>query len=668
MLMRPPEYLDSQYGAIKRKIDADYTANQAVWQQFWVDATIDTRLEAGDTSLMAEFSSSLPNNNKGQWYFNRVRPLCNMVQGYQRRNRKSTVVVPLENADSHTADQWTKILLHIYKKENLYELLSQGFHQGACISGLNLLQVFIDWQNDPISGDIKVDNIPYNYFMIDPYFKKHDLSDASFIWTRRYVSHSVAANLMPDHYDAIMALPGNPTGTGRDGRFQYAAESYGQTQQNRLAYDEYYYRDVRKQKLLIDKVTGESFELSNQDQDHIDRFLAENVSVEVFEQEIPTVRLAISIQDKIFYDGPNPFNIDIFPFVGVFGFYNPMTPYFYSRIQGLCRSLRDPQILLNRRIILSADLLESQVNSGFIFKENAPVDVKHLFQTGQGRIIPIKDEAQITDIVPLVPPQIPPSFFQMQETFSKELNLVSGINEELMGSAIDDKAGILSALRQGAGLTTLQPLFDNLDATQVRLSEVVMKMVKANYTPGKVKNILEGQQPAPLFFDKAFGKYHCMVELGFNTESQKQMQFAQLIQLKEMGVQIPDKWLLNAATIQNKQEIMQDIENNQKMQMQMQQMQMQSQMQEAQARTELAQARAKADTGLFLERSSRVQENFALAEERKAAAVKDDQQALLNYARALKELEDLDLSQVHKVVEIQSMLKAMNQPENREPK
>ena len=668
MLMRPPEYLDSQYGAIKRKIDADYTANQAVWQQFWVDATIDTRLEAGDTSLMAEFSSSLPNNNKGQWYFNRVRPLCNMVQGYQRRNRKSTVVVPLENADSHTADQWTKILLHIYKKENLYELLSQGFHQGACISGLNLLQVFIDWQNDPISGDIKVDNIPYNYFMIDPYFKKHDLSDASFIWTRRYVSHSVAANLMPDHYDAIMALPGNPTGTGRDGRFQYAAESYGQTQQNRLAYDEYYYRDVRKQKLLIDKVTGESFELSNQDQDHIDRFLAENVSVEVFEQEIPTVRLAISIQDKIFYDGPNPFNIDIFPFVGVFGFYNPMTPYFYSRIQGLCRSLRDPQILLNRRIILSADLLESQVNSGFIFKENAPVDVKHLFQTGQGRIIPIKDEAQITDIVPIVPPQIPPSFFQMQETFSKELNLVSGINEELMGSAIDDKAGILSALRQGAGLTTLQPLFDNLDATQVRLSEVVMKMVKANYTPGKVKNILEGQQPAPLFFDKAFGKYHCMVELGFNTESQKQMQFAQLIQLKEMGVQIPDKWLLNAATIQNKQEIMQDIENNQKMQMQMQQMQMQSQMQEAQARTELAQARAKADTGLFLERSSRVQENFALAEERKAAAVKDDQQALLNYARALKELEDLDLSQVHKVVEIQSMLKAMNQPENREPK
>jgi hypothetical protein len=31
---------------------------------------------------------------------------------------------------------------------------------------------------------------------------------------------------------------------------------------------------------------------------------------------------------------------------------------------------------------------------------------------------------------------------------------ISGVNEELLGSATDDKAGILSQLRQGAGLTS----------------------------------------------------------------------------------------------------------------------------------------------------------------------------------------------------------------------
>lgn len=655
--MRPPEYLQDYYGAIKRKIDSDYSANQAIWQVYWTEATIDTRLEAGDTSLMADLNQMLPNNNRGSWIFNRTRPLCNMVSGYQRRNRKSTIVVPLENGDQMTADQWTKIILGIYKREGVYETISDAFHQGACITGMNLLHVYMDYRNDPVNGDLKVDNCAYNSFFIDPYFRKPDLSDCAFVWRRSYMSHTAAASLMPDKYDEIMALPGNPTGTGRDGRFNYMPESYGQTQQNRLAYDEYYYRDYRKQKLLIDKETGETFEITNQDDLDIDTFLRHYPQTEVITQSIPTVRLAIMIQDKVFFDGQNPLNLDFFPFVPVLGYYNPMMPYFYSRIQGICRSLRDPQVLLNRRIVLSADMLESQVNSGWIFKENAVVDVKHLFQTGQGRIIPLKEEAQMTDIQAVQPPQIPPSFFQLQDTFSKELNLVSGINEELMGSALDDKAGILSALRQGAGLTTLQPLFDRLDYAQNLLGELIMKTVQLNYTPGKIKNLLEGEEPAPLFYNKAFGKYHCMVEAGFNTESQKQMQFAQLMQLKELGVPLPDSALLEASTIQNKTKIIEQIQQQQQMQQQMQQQQMQVQMQELQARTELSHARAQADMGLGAERYSRIGENQALAEERKAAAVKDDQMALLNFAKALKEIESIDMAQLEKIVSIQRMLR-----------
>ena len=663
MLIRQPDSLYEDHSAIKRKINADYAANQALWQIYWTEATLDTRLEAGDTTLMGELNTTLPNNNKGSFYFNRVRPLCNMVSGYQRRNRKSTIVLPLENADQQTADQWTKILLGLYKREGLYETISEAFHQGACISGLNLIHVYIDWSNDPISGDIKFDNCAYNCFIMDPYFRKPDLSDCSFVWRRSFLTHSAAAALMPEKYDEIMALAGNPTGTGRDGMFQYMPEQYGQTQQNKLAYDEYYYRDWRKQRMLVDKVTGESLEITKMEEADIEEFLANNPSVTIIEQQVPTVRLAIMIQDKIFYDGPNPLGIDCYPFVGVFGYYQPMMPYYYSRIQGICRSLRDPQMLLNRRIILSADMLESQVNSGWIFKENSVIDVKHLFQTGQGRIIPLKEEAQMTDIMPIVPPQIPPSFFELQNTFSKELNLVSGINEELMGSALDDKAGILSALRQGAGLTTLQPLFDRLDSSQILLSELIMKVVRANYTPGKIKNLLEGEEPAPLFYNKAFGKYHCMVELGFNTESQKQMEFAQLIQLREMGVEVPAKTLINAASLQKKQDLIQDIEQVQQQQAQMQQAQAQAAIQEAQARTQLAQARAVADQGLGAERFSRIEENKALAEERHAASIKDDYQALLNAAKALRELESVDLDQLQKIIALQQTLKGQEQPQ-----
>lgn len=666
MLMRQPEYLqsDPDYSPIKKKIDADYSACQSIWQTYQTEATLDARLEAGDTALMADLNQELPNNNRGSWYFNRVRPLCNMISGYQRRNRKSTVVIPLENGDQHTSDQFTKILLNIYKREGIYETISEAFHQGACVTGMNLLHVYIDWTKDPLSGDIKVDNCSYNSFFIDPYFRKPDLSDCAFVWRRSYMSHSAAASLMPDKYDEIMALPGNPTGTGRDGRFQYMPEAYGQTQQNRIAYDEYYYRDYRDQRLLVDQITGETLDVTYKDTIDIEQFLIQNRQVIEMKQQIPTVRLAILIQDKVFYDGPQPIaGLDKYPFVPVLGYYNPMLPYFYSRIQGVCRSLRDPQMLLNRRIILSADMLESQVNSGWIFKENSVVDVKHLFQTGQGRVIPLKTEAQMTDVVPIVPPQVPPSFFQLQETFSKELNMVSGVNEELMGSAIDDKAGILSALRQGAGLTTLQPLFDKLDFAQNLLGELIMTIVQNNYTPGKIKNLLEGEEPAPLFYNKAFGKYHCMVEEGFDTQSQRQMQFAQFVQLRELGIPIPDAAMLESATIQDKDKLVQLMQQQQQQQQQVQQMQLQAQMQEQQARTELAQARAVADQGLGVERISRVQENQQLAQERKAQAHKDDTESMLNQVKILKEIESIDFSHLEKIIQLQRMLRESNNPQ-----
>lgn len=663
MLWRPQESLpnDDVQGAIKKKIDADYAANQAIWQVFWTEATLDTRLEAGDTSLMADLNQQLPNNNRGSWYFNRVRPLCNMVSGYQRRNRKSTIVVPLENGDQKTADQFTKVLLNIYKREGIYETISEAFHQGACISGLNLLQVYMDYKNDPVNGDIKVDNCAYNSFFIDPYFRKTDLSDCAFVWKRSFLSHTSAAALMPDKYEEIMALSGNPAGTARDHRFQYMPEAYGQTLQNKLAYDEYYYRSYRKQRLFVDKNTGETQEISTQSDPDIALFLQHYPEISIIEQDVPTVRMAIMIQEKVFYDGPNNLNIDSFPFVPVLGYYNPMMPYFYSRIQGICRSLRDPQILMNRRIILSADMLESQVNSGWIFKENAVIDVKHLFQTGQGRIIPLKDEAQMTDIMPIQPPQIPPSFFQLQDTFSKELNLVSGINEELMGSALDDKAGILSALRQGAGLTTLQPIFDRLDYSQNLLGELIMKTLQNNYTPGKIKNILEGEEPAPLFYNKAFGKYHCMIEEGYDTQSQKQMAFAQKMQLREMGIAITDEDIIESATFQNKDKTIERMQAMQQQQQQMQQQQMQVQEAVQKSQIELAQARAKADMGLFVERASRVEENRALAVQKMSEANKNDEQALLEKVKILKEIEDMDIGHIERLLNIANSLKMAEQ-------
>jgi len=666
MLIRQPDYLSADYSDIKKKMFTDYTVNQSLWQTYWAQATIDCKLEAGDSSYMNQLST-WSFNDAASLYFNRVRPLLCSVSGYQRRNRKSSIVVPLENGDEETADQWTKILLGIYKRENFYDILSEAFYQGALVTGLNLIQVYLDFANDPVNGDVKYSNRAYNSILIDPYFRNADASDAAYIWTRSYMSHESAASIVPhDQIDYVLSLPGNASGLGNDGRFAYMPETTGYTGQNLLSYDEYWYRAYRDQDLLVDRKTLENKDVSGLDKDALDMVLAEsNGRLKLVKRKIPTVKTAIAVQGHIIYNGNNLLNVDCYPFVPIIGYYNPMMPYFYSRIQGVVRSLRDPQMLLNRRITLSSKLLESQVNSGWKFKENAVIDVKHLFQTGEGRVIPIKAEAMMSDVEAIQPPQIPPSFFQLQETFANELNLVSGVTQENLGQIVDDgsASGYKTALKQGAGLTTLQPLFDRLDNAQNQIANITMQIVQNNFGIGKVRLLLEGQEPAPLFYDKAFGKYHATCELGYDTITQKQMQFAQYVELKKLGVNIPDEIMIDAAQIENKKQIKEYMMKQWQAQQQMQQQQAQLQMAQISAETKLAEARAVADQGLGYERMSRIQENQALAEERKAEANKDDYQALLNYAKAFKELENIDLGQIQTIFALKKMIENENQPQ-----
>jgi len=659
-----PKYYDEKDRGICERMEVFYSQAITINQAFWGEADTDTRFECGDQTLWNDIYGNLPSNRRQQFNFNRIRRVCNMVDGQQRRSRKSMVATPRENGNADTADLFSSIFSFL-GDQGMYETISEAFHGGALVTGMNLLEVWMDYRQDPINGDIRIDNNNYNAFLIDPFFKKRDLSDCNAVWRRRYITKHEALSLFPDRAEEIVSLPTSDPGNGRDGKFQYLPESFNYGFVNLITCDNFYYRDFRTQKMLADSQTGEVTEWTLDDNDRLKHFLSLYPQVTVIEQEIPTVRLAIVLQGRVFYDGPNPMGIDTYPFVPVMGYYNPQLPYFPWRVQGVVRGLRDAQYLYNRRRIIELDILESQINSGWKYKEGALINPKDVFLNGQGRGLALKDEANMTDVEQIQPPQIPPSMIQLSELLAREVMEISGVNEELLGSANDDKAGVLAMLRQGAGLTTLQILFDQLDYSQKLLGKIVIDLVQKNWTPAKVSKVTQ-KEITPEFYNKLFGQYDVVVEDGLNTSTQRQMQFAQALQLRELGVPIPDQFLVEAATLQNKKDLVEQLQQQQQQQQQMQQMQMQSAMAQQQAETELTQARAIADRGLGLERTSRVEENKALAIERRSAALKDQDIAFLNLVKALKEIDTIDLNHIEKLLTLANVMKQtdtkINQP------
>jgi len=643
-------YVDDDSGIVKL-MEHTYARNITINQSFWSEANIDCRFKAGDQTLWNDIYGNLPAFRRRQFNFNRIRRIVNMVTGHQRQHRKSTIVQPIEGSDQETADQFSKIMYHINGNGGVLNTISDAF-DGAITTGMNLLSVWVDYRNDPVNGDIRVDNCSYNSYLIDPYFKKMDLSDCNNLWTRKYVSRTQAMQLLPGRADEIKGYKGS--GANRDGKFQFMPEAFNYGMQDLLIYDEFWYADTRSQQLLIDTQSGEVKEWQGSDEDLVE-FQRMFPQIITSKTTIPTVKLAIVLQGKVMYNGPNPLGTDKYPFVPVWGYYQPEMPEFPWRIQGIVRGLRDAQYLYNRRKIIELDILESQINSGYKYKENSLVNPKDVFLQGQGKGIALKAEALMTDVEPIIAPQIPPSMIQLSEILGKEISEISGVNEELLGSADDDKAGILSMLRQGAGLTTLQILFDQLDNSQKLLGNIMLDIVQSNWTPGKVQRIIN-EQPTDQFYNRAFGKYDSVIEEGLNTTTQKQYQFKQLLYMKEMGIPVPMNLLVESSTLQNKKELTDALQQQEQQQAQQQQQQQQIQIEVLKAQIEDLKSRAMANQGLGYERASRIEENRALAIERIAEAQKDRDLGSLDRVKAVKELSGMDLTHLEQTIGILKLI------------
>ncbi len=486
---------------------------------------------------------------------------------------------------------------------------------------------------------------------------KHDLSDCRFIWVRKFMNNAQAASLFPEQRDYILNI--GPAG-GFDGKFQYMPQSYAYDKSQLLYVDYYWYRTFEIQTYLINMKTGGQQKFTG-DENELRGLKAKFPFISSTETWVPTVKLGVRINGNTIYHDSDPSGLDDYPFVPMLGYYNPQLAQWSERIRGLVRGGRDAQFLYSRRKVIELDTLESQVNSGMVYKPESLVDPSQVFAEGQGKAIAIKGEAEMSDVFFIPPPAIPPSSIELSRIMGDEINQVLGINEELLGSADDDKAGILAVLRQGAGLRTLNVWFDQADDSLKFLGNMLLTLVQRNWTEDKIMQIL-GEEAHAEFFDERSGRYLVSVEEGADSVTQRQLNFKQLLYLKELGLPVPMEEIIRCSTLQEKDRLIQAMTQEQERQNQQMDQQENINQQVLLAQMENVRAQAQANQGLAVERASRVEENKALAEERRAAAIKDDQQASLNLAKTVKELDGITLEQVHQILQLAETLKGYYTP------
>lgn len=624
-----------------------YERAYQLWNTFYAEAYKDLSYFLGNQWSLEELSY-LNNQRRSSFTYNKIRRLINLVQGYQRKNRLSTVISPIENASDHTAELFTDTLQYVMQYAGGYETISEAF-KGALTTGMSFISPWLDYRNDPVSGDIKFHHDAWNAVILDPFLTKKDLSDCSFIARRKFLSRTEVASLIPDKQDVIDGLPWG----SRDDKFTYMPYARQWGMQKLLNYTEYWRTRWETQDVLVDMETGETRKWDG-DKKRLRLYRQMFPQLEVIRKPVKSVELGIIVEGELLYYGKDPNGLNDYPFVPFFCTFEPSYDLYEWKLQSLVRIVRDPQTEINKRRSKMVDILDNQLNSGWIAKTNSVTNPTSLYKSGQNQVVWLKPEAQMTDIQRLQAADIPAGMFQLESEFEKDMMEIAGVNSELFGMAEADKpevAGILSKMRQAAGLINLQDIFDGLRESQKLLGQKTLKLIQNNYTPEKIKLITK-KEPTPEFYSKTFAQYNVVVEEGVLTDTQRQSQFDTLSSLKMMGVNIPDELIVKNSTLHGKDELFAIMDAQAKAAQAQLKAQADAQLQQQQVVTNSLGAKAESDRALAAERINKVSLDAALSAERISRAEEDRTAGVLNLIKAVKELESIDVDTLLKKLQL----------------
>ena len=583
----------------------------------WIEAAHTDWKHAIDNPMTEAERQKLRDENREILHFPVLRRIVKLITGYERRNRLTLKIGPAEGSDDRVAGQLTGIVMPMMENQRGHEVVSDAFEMGALIPGANLIEPYFDRR-----GDIQFARKFYNKFLLDPNFTTRDLKDCRYIIIHEPdMAAEAIKSLVPGGGKRIAEILKSPeSGT----KIPYSS-TYGRGKEDKGTLSYFWERTLKKVDMVGNNQTGQTF-IWTASKKELKKVLGRyKGNLLTWTDRMETVKLTVLVNGLEVWSGDDPNGIDDYPYVFMGGFFYPEYDDAAVKLQGIIRPLRDCGREVDKRMSKILDIIDSQVQTGMIAEENALVDKNMINASGQGRGIWVK-EGKFNCVQKMESGDIKPGLFQLNSDLQGLLNQIAGINESMFGTE-EIKAqmsGYLLKLRQGAGLVSLQDLFDNLRFAKKQLGFKLIKMVQANYSRRKVQRILN-EPPAPEFFTDDLARYDLVPQEGILTATQQQMYYAELRQMKTEGAPLPWKYIIEQMGGQMKHKTLEAIDQAEKEQQAAQQQAMKEKQRLDQMRT----AKINADNARAKERDAQVGENQA--------------GAVLDRVKAAREIQKMDL-------------------------
>lgn len=453
------------------------------WFSEAVDAAQDWRDEAKEDRNFYEGrqwrnadKKALEEHGRPAITINRIKPLLNVLSGYQRLNRYDIDFLPRTNDDMQLAQVRKGITKYIMDRSHYNYEESDVFMDGVT-GGIGWFEVGYKWDWEIMDGDAFIRRVsPFDIYT-DPESRDKYFRDMKYIVRARWVDKDALIAVYPEHEDEIRAQMQHYMTEEKESDEENPKLWY-QYETNKIRFAECWYKTTR-QKTLYVLYTGEVVEELTPEQVAV----APMIVVDQRDITVTQIKLMSFFDNVVLEDKESPYQHGEFPFV-------PFVCYYMGDDDmpaGIVRDLKDPQREINKRRSQELHILNTQSNGGWIAEEGAmnnaqETDFKNK-ATMPGAILKVAPGALTGGrIQRLEAPQgIPASTINAAQEAMQEMPAISGINEALMGTDISNlQSGRAIELKQKQAITHIASLFDNL-----------------RYTKEMIANLLWGKRGAP---------------------------------------------------------------------------------------------------------------------------------------------------------------------------
>lgn len=574
-----------------------------------------------------------------------------MITGYERQHRKQWMFQASEGADPQACDQYTKLLTHVANAGALHEQKSKA-KELAAISGMVLMQPYLDYtEEDQAQGTLKFKIWEYNSFLVDPYFRSPDMSDAQFVWCQEYISKKDAEARFPDKVSAITPMAGTPQ---RYGSFYFLPENYNMARNDLMVLSYVWYKWKRKKKRLYSRQRNQFYDFAG-NQEELLQLLYNIQDLEEVTVEVPCWKLAVVLNDQLMFQGENPLGFDGSPFVPYYWNYEPHINYYDLRVRSLVRTMRDPQFLFNYKVITNNDIAAATINAGWKRKIGAVANEDNLKKSGQGWDVIINEGYELTDCEKIIPSAVPQSDLELAQQMADLIYQTSGINLENWSGQQDKQISSLTMmLKQAANLMVFQKYTDQWDYSDKLLGERSLQIMLNNWNAEKVQQYI-GEDPSPFFYSKLYTKFNTIVEEADLTPTQQNLQAQQMLDMNQsFGREVfPPSMIIPKLNITGKAEIIPYLQQQEQQASEMQQQQKAVEHAFEDAKLKELYTKAANNLAMARERHSRSDSNIGLFEERLSMISKNHSMAVKEKMEATTKL----LEAIQKYGEIETLLK-----------